>query len=103
MTYGLSHQQLSMIVEFLSTFPAIEKAFIFGSRALGTYKKASDIDIAILGERANTALASHIRFYLEEETNLPYFCDIVAFCDIDNEALKRHIEVHGKLIYSAHA
>lgn len=101
MKYGLSDTQFSTIVCHLSKFPEIEVAMIFGSRALGTYKKSSDIDIAIMGENARSALASHIQFYLEEETDLPYFCDIVAFCDIDNDALIKHIEQHGKVIYQA--
>lgn len=72
MTYGLSEQQLQQIIDLLAKFPQIEKAVLFGSRALGTYKKGSDVDIALMGSDVDFTLAAHIKYELEE-TYLPYF------------------------------
>jgi predicted nucleotidyltransferase len=44
---------------------------LFGSRAIDTYKEASDVDIAIKGEQADWSLAITIKEHLEEETYLP--------------------------------
>ena len=35
MTYGLSDAQLQEIIQFISAYPEVEAAILFGSRALG--------------------------------------------------------------------
>jgi len=99
MTFGLSKQQLDNIIAFLIRYPEVEKAVIFGSRALGTFKKSSDVDIAIMGNQVDFSLASRIKFDLEEDTYLPFFFDVVAYQDLDNEALKQNIDRDGIVIY----
>jgi predicted nucleotidyltransferase len=46
----------------------VEEAILFGSRALGTYKPASDVDIALKGEGVTSALAARLKFDIEEDT-----------------------------------
>lgn len=99
MKYNMTDQQLSEIIKFIEKFSVVEKALIFGSRALGTSKKSSDVDIVIMGEKADSAMAAHIQYELHEETCLPFFFDIISYSDIDSNALKKHIEQHGKVIY----
>ncbi|MCX7998542.1 MAG: nucleotidyltransferase domain-containing protein [Leptospiraceae bacterium] len=99
MKYGLKQEQLQEIVEFLSRYPQIEKAILFGSRALGTYKPSSDVDIAIFGEQADWKLASQLKLDIEEETYLPYFFDIVSYNSIQEKNLKEEIDKKGVSIY----
>ena len=40
-----------------------------------------------------------LRYILEEETNLPYFFDVVVYEKVENEELKRAIEEGGEVIY----
>lgn len=40
-----------------------------------------------------------LRYTLEEETNLPYFFDVVIYERIENEELKRVIDGGGRKIY----
>ena len=40
-----------------------------------------------------------LRYILEEETNLPYFFDVVIYERIENEELKRAIEEGGEVVY----
>ena len=40
-----------------------------------------------------------LRYTLEEETNLPYFFDVVVYERIENEELKRAIEEGGEVVY----
>lgn len=100
MKYGLSEAQLQEIVDILSSYPEVEQAILFGSRAMGTYKEASDVDIAIKGEKADFTLAARIKSHLEDETYLPFFFDIIAYNSIDNDALKRHIRKFGVVIFT---
>jgi predicted nucleotidyltransferase len=53
MKYGLSDKQLQEIKEILASYESVEKAVLFGSRAIDTYKEASDVDIAIKGKKAD--------------------------------------------------
>ena len=99
MRYGLSEEQLTEIIRLLGNYPEIEEAVLFGSRAIGTYKESSDVDIALKGEKVTASLAAKLKFYFEEETYLPFFFDFIAYSSITNEALKEHIDVKGVSIY----
>ena len=98
MKYGLRDSQLEIIEKALKSYPEIETAVLFGSRAMDTFQPASDIDIALKGEKVNFELAVRLISYFEE-TNLPYFFDIISYPDLDNKNLKEQIDKHGILIY----
>lgn len=48
--FGLDEKVIEDIVNILKKYKEVESAKIFGSRARGDYRKASDIDIALLRE-----------------------------------------------------
>lgn len=50
MKYGLSEKQLEEVTAILHTYPDIEEAILFGSRAIDTFKEASGVDIALKGK-----------------------------------------------------
>ena len=99
MKYGLSEEQLAEICSIIGSYPQIEEAVIYGSRADGAYKEASDVDIAIKGKTADESLASKLKFFLEEETYLPFFFDVIAYDTIPSVELKKQIKTKGKTIY----
>ncbi|MDI6792482.1 MAG: nucleotidyltransferase domain-containing protein [bacterium] len=99
MKYGLSNEQLEIIRSFLSKEPAIEEAVLFGSRAIDTFKEASDIDLAIKGDLFDLFMANSLKNRLEDETNIPFIFDIVAYKSIKSEELKQHIRNKGVVIY----
>lgn len=99
MKYGLSDKQLQEIITIISTYLQVEQAVLFGSRAIDTYKEASDVDIAIKGEQATLDMALQLKDHLEEETYLPFFFDIIAYNTIRSDELKKHINTKGIGIY----
>ena len=99
MKYGLFDNQLKTVEKILYSYPEIEEAVLFGSRAIGTFKEASDVDIALKGKKANHKLAVDLKCYFEEKTNLPYFFDFISYPYINNKNLKEHIDKHGIVIY----
>jgi len=101
MKYGLSDEQLKQIQDIISSYDEIEEAILFGSRAIDTYKEASDVDIAIKGKNVTASLAAKLKYRFEEDTYLPFFFDFVAYPTITNEALKKHIDKKGVSIYRA--
>jgi type I restriction enzyme S subunit len=90
---------LQEIKEILASYESVEKAVLFGSRAIDTYKEASDVDIAIKGKKADWSLAMTIKDHLEEETYLPFFFDVVAYGSVESEELKEHIDGKGKVLF----
>jgi predicted nucleotidyltransferase len=99
--FGLSDRHIGMIREKMAMFDDIEEALIFGSRAMGNYKKGSDIDIALKGDSVTANTTSKLKFELSEKTNLPYFFDVVALSRIHNDDLLEHINTYGMKIYES--
>lgn len=81
-------------MEAISKFNEIEKVIIFGSRAVGNYKKGSDVDLAIVGTDVNKKIIRDLNEELNENYPLPYYFDLLNL----NELIK-HIKDFGILIY----
>ncbi|MEN1762016.1 nucleotidyltransferase domain-containing protein [Anoxynatronum sibiricum] len=96
---GLLDRDLNFIIEAVDKYSEIEEVILFGSRAMGNYKKGSDVDLAIVGENIDRKILRRISDDLNEEYPLPYFFDVLNYNDISNEALKKHIDSVGKSIY----
>ncbi len=98
--FGLLEKDIKYIIDTLSKFPEIEKGIIFGSRAIGNYKKGSDIDLALIGKNITNNILYDVSDYLNEVYPIPYFFDIVHYDNISNVNLKKHIDDYGKVIYT---
>ena len=96
--FGISKKVLKQIQLKLKEFPEITEAKIFGSRAIGNFKRVSDIDIAINGEEVEFDTVSHLHEELEENISTPLFFDVVSLNNLENINLIKHIQQYGKLI-----
>lgn len=103
MMFGLTQDNINQIVEILRQFPEIESALIFGSRAKGTYKNGSDVDIALRGKQVSHAAVIAVSAKLNEETNMPYHFDVLDYLSIANPDLVLHIDRVGKVIFDSHS
>ncbi len=97
--YGLLDRDLKFISEAISKYQQVTEVILFGSRAMGNYKKGSDVDLAIVGEDIDRNILRRINDILNEEYPLPYFFDVINYHEISNEELKKHIDSVGKVIY----
>jgi len=96
--FGLKKKHLREIVKILASFPEVERAVLFGSRAKGNYRRSSDIDIAVYGKE----ISFHTILLLKgafEESYLPFFVDVVNGENLKDEEFKKEIEKYGKVIY----
>lgn len=93
--FGLSEKDIDMVLEAVQKFPEIEDVIIFGSRALGNYKKGSDVDMAIKGTSITIHTVLGLSDLLNEVYPLPYYFDIVHYETISNSNLIKHIKAHG--------
>jgi len=86
MEYGLKQQEVDSIKQIFSAFPEVEKAIIYGSRAKGTYKTNSDIDLSLMGSKLTLGIVNQISWQLDDLL-LPYTFDLSNFHQINNAAL----------------
>lgn len=98
MIYGLTEETIEQISSILRQCPKIEEAVLYGSRAKGTFKPASDIDLTLKGEKLTIAMLNAISWKLDDLL-LPYTFDLSLYKHIKNEALRNHIERIGKTLY----
>ena len=98
MRYGLPEEHIKIILDYIARYSEIEEAVLFGSRALGTYKSGSDVDIALKGNEVDSFLTAHLKSQIEEETCLPYFFDFVAYSKLSHKDLIRHIDKYGVVL-----
>lgn len=97
---GLSTKELEEIVDVIKKHCDVDSAFVFGSRAKGTYKSGSDVDIAIKGKNITIDTVAKILTELEEETMLPYFFDVVHYDTCSTKELVEHIDRIGICIFN---
>lgn len=98
MRYGLPEEHIKIILDYIARYSEIEEAVLFGSRALGTYKPGSDVDIALKGDKVDSFLTAHLKSQIEEETCLPYFFDFVAYSKLSHKDLIKHIDDCGVVL-----
>lgn len=99
MKHGISKKSFELIVNVLKGIPEIEKVAIFGSRAMGNYKKGSDIDMVLYGKCVTPEMVNNISVTLNEKLPIPYYIDLVAYMNLTNIALKEHIDEFSVVIY----
>lgn len=98
--FGLLERDVEYILSAIKLFPEIEKAVIFGSRAMGNFKSGSDIDIACYGKEVNIQITEKLRSKLNEDVPIPYFVDVLHADSLKNADLIAHIESVGITLYS---
>lgn len=101
MRFGLSEQTLGRINAVFAKHPAVEKAVLYGSRAMGTHKPGSDIDLTLYGEGISQTEVDRILDELEE-LDLPYSIDLSVFSRRTHAQLREHIECVGVVFYARH-
>ncbi len=99
MNFGLLKRDIDNLTKAFEQFDHIQQVIIFGSRAKGTSKPASDIDIALKGNQVDHQTILRLKDVLED-LPLPYFFDVLAYDQITNQNLKDHIDRVGKVIYA---
>lgn len=97
MEFGLKDHVLRKLREVFNSFPDIHEAVIYGSRALGTYREGSDIDISLKG---NLNLDQMLQIEKRiDDLMLPYMVDVSIYNKLTNKNFLDHINRVGKTLY----
>ncbi|MBR4631305.1 MAG: nucleotidyltransferase domain-containing protein [Treponema sp.] len=97
--FGLSENSMAIINGIYSKFPQIEKVICYGSRAMGTFREGSDIDMTIVadGDFSHEDLLDIAGLF--DDSMLPYLVDVSDFSKLKNADLIDHINRRGKILY----
>lgn len=98
MSFGISSESTSKLITLFKQTPNIAEVKLYGSRALGSYKEGSDIDITIM----NNGFSYNDLLQLTNKIDdllIPYNVDISIFNELDNQELIEHINKHGINFY----
>ena len=96
---GLQVELINRLQKIFSDTPTIKKVILYGSRAKGTYRAGSDIDLAFVGEISHQELM--VVDTRIDDLLTPYMYDLSVVSDITNSALLEHIQRVGLVIYSS--
>jgi len=96
---GLLATDWAAIVGVLENQKHLDRAILFGSRAKGTQKRGSDVDLALAGSQVDHSLVVDVSMELNEETLLPYHFDVLNYNTVTNQALREHIDRVGLVVY----
>lgn len=95
---GLDHAEMATIRAVLSTCPAVEEAWVYGSRAKDCYKPFSDIDIVLKGDNLIWDDKADLDLNFEE-SDLPYFVDLNIYHEIAPGDFLTEVDRWAKPIY----
>jgi predicted nucleotidyltransferase len=94
---GLAPHEVEMMREVFRRIPAIVEVVLYGSRAKGNFRPASDVDIALVGvddDLQAEAVAQEL-----DELPLPYRFEVKAYGAIRCAPLREHIARVGLTLY----
>lgn len=84
---GLTAHTRALINDVFQRYPSVRRVVLFGSRAKGTPRPESDVDLALEGE-ISADEAARIAFDLDD-LPLPYHFDVVSLNALEHEEYTR--------------
>jgi uncharacterized protein len=98
MKYGLSPKTIEKLCGVLAAFPEIDRAVVYGSRAIGNYKNGSDIDLTLFGPKLTQRSCASVAEAIDD-LMLPYTVDLSVFSLLEHLDLEAHIQRVGLEFY----
>jgi len=96
--FGLSAAIVQDLRAVFAKYPEIDSVLVFGSRAKGTFKAGSDIDLAVFAPAMSDQRFTQLWGELDG-LPLVFKMDILHWDRLRNERLKSKIPAEGKPLY----
>ncbi|NQT58678.1 MAG: nucleotidyltransferase domain-containing protein [Bacteroidetes bacterium] len=96
--FGLPKKVIQSFCSIFSCYPEIDQVILYRSRAKGTFREGSAIDLTIKSDTLSLQQLNRIEDNIDDLL-LPYSLDISLFSFIDNPDLVNHINRAGKVLY----
>lgn len=97
--FGLPDQTIKLLRNYFAGRSDIIEVKIYGSRAMGTEKPGSDIDLALF-TNAESDISGAVKTDLDDLPT-PYLFDVTDYNRISHQPLKEHIDRVGKTFYNS--
>ncbi|EXJ11778.1 nucleotidyltransferase domain-containing protein [Nitrincola nitratireducens] len=97
MHFGLNQADINKLCHVFSKYPSIDKVIVYGSRAKGTFRDNSDIDLTIVGD-LDWLTFNELETELDDLL-LPYTLDLSLYEQIENKDLRYHIDHVGQIFF----
>ena len=94
MTDGLNERHRTAVIDIIAANARVERAVLFGSRATGTFRPASDVDVALFGDGLSMSDQANLAAAIEDLT-MPQRVQLLLYETVDSIALSKHIETQG--------
>lgn len=98
MNYGIKDDYWERLETVFVSHKNIEKVILYGSRAKGTNRMYSDVDIVLVGEKINNREYTNIIQEIDDLL-LPFIFDISVYHSIKDSNLIESINRTGVIIY----
>lgn len=92
--FGLPTKIIQALLNVFAQHTEIKKVILYGSRALGTFKSGSDIDLTLIAPEMSLTTLLKIETEIDDLL-LPYKIDLSLRHQIENPDLLKHIDKHG--------
>jgi predicted nucleotidyltransferase len=97
MRFGLPEETIAKINGVLAVHETVQKAILYGSRAMETHRNGSDIDLTLTG---NVSFEELLQINTEiDDLLLPYQVDISCLEMLNSAELIAHIQRVGQVFY----
>lgn len=96
--FGLQQKDINDINTIFVQYPEIEQVILYGSRAKGNFKPASDIDLTIIDNELSYSQVLEIENKIDDLL-LPYYVDLSQKSKVSNPDLLAHFARVGQLFY----
>ena len=96
--FGLPESAIEAIQQVLAAHPEVEQALVYGSRAMGRQRPASDIDLTLIGAAIDVGTLARIEAELDDLL-LPWMIDLSRLADLSHPPLLNHVERVGQVLY----
>lgn len=97
--FGLKAEQFDILSNIFGSNPNVHSIYIYGSRAMGTNKDRSDVDLVLMDKNIDRFSLGNLIFEINN-SDFPFTVDIQNFNTLKNPDLIKHIQTYGKLFYS---
>lgn len=96
--FGLSIRALQLLRNLFAAEPTVQRAIVYGSRAMGNFRHGSDIDITLDAPSMDYGVFMRMHTRIDD-LMLPWAIDLSLISDIDNPELLAHIARVGKPLW----
>lgn len=96
--HGLPEKTVAQITAVLASCPAVERAVLFGSRAKGTHKRGSDIDLSLSGGALDWRTVGRLYDALDD-LMLPYRFSLIQLDAHTDADVAAHIARVGVVLF----